>query len=129
MTGRADVQSLLEELSRMKIQSLMVEGGASVISSFLKAGVVDSLIITVCPTMVGNNGIGYEIESKVRRIPPVSYFGLLIWYQKGHGLRASLFYWRWKRYRHFLGVEGSAVDTRFSAIEDIWALSTCLLSH
>ncbi len=44
---------------------LMVEGGAAVISSLMKAHDrgdvrVDALIITIAPTMVGPHGIGYE---------------------------------------------------------------------
>lgn len=37
--------------------SLMVEGGASVISAFLSSHLVDLVIITIAPTLVGD-GIG-----------------------------------------------------------------------
>ena len=37
--------------------TLMVEGGASIISSFLNSGRVDSLIVTVAPTLVGEDGV------------------------------------------------------------------------
>lgn len=47
----------------------MVEGGASIIESFLaeaslhstqnKASIVDTIIVTVAPTFVGSDGIGY----------------------------------------------------------------------
>ena len=37
----------------------MVEGGAQIISSFMQEDVVDALIVTVAPTMVGEAGIGY----------------------------------------------------------------------
>ena len=42
----------------------MVEGGARVIQSFLAAesgshGCVDMVIITVSPTLVGDDGVGY----------------------------------------------------------------------
>lgn len=38
----------------------MVEGGAAVISSFLGSGVVDGLLITVAPTLVGDGGVSYD---------------------------------------------------------------------
>jgi riboflavin biosynthesis pyrimidine reductase len=37
----------------MGIKSLMVEGGARVITSFLAAGLVDSIVITIAPVFVG----------------------------------------------------------------------------
>ena len=40
----------------------MVEGGARIIESFLQAGVTKSLIITVCPILVGTEGIGYQLK-------------------------------------------------------------------
>jgi len=40
----------------------MVEGGATVISSFLSSGLVDRLIVTVCPTLVGGKGVAYLLE-------------------------------------------------------------------
>lgn len=32
----------------------MVEGGASIISSFLESGLVDLVIITIAPVLIGN---------------------------------------------------------------------------
>lgn len=66
-TGALDLNSMLSTLADMEIRSLMVEGGARVISSFLQSGLVDSLIITVCPTMVGEGGVGYDVKEQVRR--------------------------------------------------------------
>ena len=59
---------MLSALGDMQIQSLMVEGGARIISSFLHSGLADSLIITVCPTMVGEEGVGYNVKEQVRSI-------------------------------------------------------------
>lgn len=42
----------------------MVEGGATVISSFLNSGMVDNLVVTVAPTVVGHQGIGYEVKGE-----------------------------------------------------------------
>ncbi|GAA6043156.1 hypothetical protein JCM8097_004346 [Rhodosporidiobolus ruineniae] len=38
-------------------RSLMVEGGASVISSFLASGLVDLVIVTVAPVLIGSEGV------------------------------------------------------------------------
>lgn len=43
----------------------MVEGGASVISSFLKSGLVDSFLLTVAPVYVGRNGISAVQDAEV----------------------------------------------------------------
>lgn len=78
--GKINVPELLVALRNLGIRSLMVEGGARVIRSFLaEAGLhsgaseegasdgvvrsaVDTVIITVAPTLVGRDGIGYGNE-------------------------------------------------------------------
>jgi riboflavin-specific deaminase-like protein len=44
---------LVGEMGRRKIDSLMVEGGARVLTSFMTARLVDQVIITVAPVIVG----------------------------------------------------------------------------
>lgn len=51
--GRVPLPDLLERLAALGIKSVMVEGGARVITSFLSAGLVDSLVITIAPIFVG----------------------------------------------------------------------------
>jgi 3,4-dihydroxy 2-butanone 4-phosphate synthase/GTP cyclohydrolase II len=51
--GRVDLPFLLDLLGERGIRSIMVEGGAQVISSFLEARLVDQLIITIAPRLVG----------------------------------------------------------------------------
>jgi GTP cyclohydrolase II len=51
--GRVPLPDLLERLAALGIQSLMVEGGARVITSFLSARLVDSLVITIAPVFLG----------------------------------------------------------------------------
>lgn len=49
----------------------MVEGGSSVISSFLYSGLADRLVVTVAPTWIGQDGIpvtrtsGYDSVGRV----------------------------------------------------------------
>lgn len=51
--GRVHVPALLDCLAGLGIRSLMVEGGAAVITSFLKERMVDLLILTIAPCLVG----------------------------------------------------------------------------
>jgi 3,4-dihydroxy 2-butanone 4-phosphate synthase/GTP cyclohydrolase II len=52
-TGGLSLPVLLECLAEMGISSLMVEGGARVITSFLEAGLVDYTVLTVAPLFLG----------------------------------------------------------------------------
>jgi len=51
--GRVSLHSLLDCLAQEGITRLMVEGGATVIHSFLAAGLVDRLVLTIAPFYVG----------------------------------------------------------------------------
>ncbi|GJE89464.1 RibD family protein [Phanerochaete sordida] len=62
--GRVSLPSMLKALRKLGVRSLMVEGGARVIQSFLaasteKARLVDTVIVTVAPVFVGDEGVGY----------------------------------------------------------------------
>ncbi len=48
-----DLSAVLDRLLGEAIQSVMVEGGARVITSFLRARLVDWLVITIAPVLVG----------------------------------------------------------------------------
>lgn len=61
LNGRLSVPAVLQSLRDRDVRSLMVEGGATVIASFFSASVVDTLIITTAPTLVGDNGLGYTL--------------------------------------------------------------------
>lgn len=51
--GRMDLPALLAALPGRGIHTLMVEGGAGVITSFLRAGLADRAIVTIAPFFVG----------------------------------------------------------------------------
>ena len=63
--GKIDLWALMELLTHRKVNSLMVEGGARVITSFVNAKLVDLFIITIAPKLVGGlqvlNSRGLEI--------------------------------------------------------------------
>ena len=64
-----DIPTIVHHLRQLGIQSLMVEGGAQIIRSFLRAHsthpIVDNLIITVAPTFIGKDGVGYELDRDI----------------------------------------------------------------
>jgi riboflavin biosynthesis pyrimidine reductase len=49
-----DLSAALRWLKGAGVESLLVEGGAGVITSMLAAGVVDRLIVSVAPTLIGS---------------------------------------------------------------------------
>jgi riboflavin biosynthesis pyrimidine reductase len=51
--GRVSLPALLETLAGIGVRSLMVEGGAQVITSFLTQGLADWVSITIAPVILG----------------------------------------------------------------------------
>lgn len=51
--GRVSLPALLEALGYMGINSLMVEGGAQVISAFLRQRLAQRLLVTIAPVLAG----------------------------------------------------------------------------
>ncbi len=62
--GRVCLQRALKLLWDRGIKSLMVEGGASVISAFLTARLVDALVLTITPQFVG----GYKAVNDLGKL-------------------------------------------------------------
>lgn len=57
--GQVSLPALLQRLGKRGIKNIMVEGGAGIITSFLAARLVDRLVITVAPLLVGGlNAVG-----------------------------------------------------------------------
>jgi riboflavin biosynthesis pyrimidine reductase len=51
--GKIDLNALMELLVDNEVNSLMVEGGAEVITSFVNEQLVDQFVITISPKLVG----------------------------------------------------------------------------
>ena len=51
--GHVDLRELLTALGRREISSLLVEGGAAVITTFLKEKLADRLIVILAPKIIG----------------------------------------------------------------------------
>uniref|UniRef100_A0A7S0I1D4 Bacterial bifunctional deaminase-reductase C-terminal domain-containing protein n=1 Tax=Hanusia phi TaxID=3032 RepID=A0A7S0I1D4_9CRYP len=64
--GQVDLNSLLFELTSLGMKSVMVEGGAKVIKSFLVSHLVNSVVVTVAPKLAGGLSVlGVPAEGKV----------------------------------------------------------------
>ncbi len=80
-----DLKALLVALKRENIKSLMVEGGARVITSFLRSGLVDQFVITVAPIIIGGlhavEKPPYPVHSTSIRMNGAAWYGkdLVIW--------------------------------------------------
>jgi 3,4-dihydroxy 2-butanone 4-phosphate synthase/GTP cyclohydrolase II len=48
-----DLEALLDQLGERGVGSLMVEGGAEIITSFLAGRLADQLVLTIAPRLVG----------------------------------------------------------------------------
>ncbi len=51
--NRVNIKHLLKKLSKKKIKTILVEGGGNVNWEFIKEGLVDEIIITVSPYLIG----------------------------------------------------------------------------
>ena len=67
--GQIDIHRLMGLLHNRGICSLMVEGGAKVITSFIRAELVDLFIITIAPSLIGGLSVLREYnESPLSRL-------------------------------------------------------------
>jgi diaminohydroxyphosphoribosylaminopyrimidine deaminase / 5-amino-6-(5-phosphoribosylamino)uracil reductase len=53
-SDRVDLKAMLEELAALGVESVMVEGGATIITSFLRSRLVDRLAVCVAPKILGD---------------------------------------------------------------------------
>ena len=55
--GSVDLNEVVRTLHRMKIRKVLVEGGAKITTSLLKAGLADRIVTFICPRILGS-GLG-----------------------------------------------------------------------
>lgn len=51
--GKVDLKSLMKELGKLKISSIMIEGGSSISASALSSGIVDKVMFFIAPKIIG----------------------------------------------------------------------------
>ncbi|KAJ1730171.1 2,5-diamino-6-(ribosylamino)-4(3H)-pyrimidinone 5'-phosphate reductase [Coemansia biformis] len=73
--GRPRLDAVAAELHRRGIARLMVEGGARIIQAFLDSRLVDLLLVTVAPVLVGSAGVpaATDVDASSPTIVPVLY--------------------------------------------------------
>jgi 3,4-dihydroxy 2-butanone 4-phosphate synthase/GTP cyclohydrolase II len=75
--GWIDLADLLKHLGSMGINSLMVEGGAQIITSFLTSRLVDQVVLTIAPLLVGGlrvvDHLGHSSRRRLPRLKHLSY--------------------------------------------------------
>lgn len=62
--GRVDVRMLPATLAALNVHTLLVEGGAQVITSFLTARLVNQIIVTIAPLVVGGLRVPYPLVKR-----------------------------------------------------------------
>jgi diaminohydroxyphosphoribosylaminopyrimidine deaminase / 5-amino-6-(5-phosphoribosylamino)uracil reductase len=60
----SDLRSVLEELGRLSIQSVLVEGGASVAGAFIDAGLVNKVSVFIAPKIIGGSEAPSAVAGK-----------------------------------------------------------------
>jgi 3,4-dihydroxy 2-butanone 4-phosphate synthase/GTP cyclohydrolase II len=81
--GRVKLSALLQQLGARGINTLMVEGGAGIITSFLAERLVDRLVLTIAPVYIG----GYHATSILPQ--PFPYLRHTCYTQLGRDLIAT----------------------------------------
>jgi diaminohydroxyphosphoribosylaminopyrimidine deaminase/5-amino-6-(5-phosphoribosylamino)uracil reductase len=73
--GALDLNLAMQALWQRGIRSVMVEGGAQVISAFVRARLADAIVLTVAPTLVGGykavGELGIHNSAQLPRIAPL----------------------------------------------------------
>ncbi|HMW73983.1 MAG TPA: RibD family protein, partial [Cellvibrionaceae bacterium] len=70
--GQVCLASLLASLYNKGIRRLMVEGGAEVIRAFLRAQLVDAVVITVAPTFLGGYKSLNNLDLPAEQLPTIA---------------------------------------------------------
>lgn len=95
-TESVPLDAALQLLLERGIKSLMVEGGATVISAFLRARLVDAVVMTVAPVLLGGykaiNDLGtHSLDERVHIDPLFTkHLGndLIVWGDIQYGIRS-----------------------------------------
>ena len=80
--GRVSLRDLLKKLGKREIVSVLVEGGSEVITSLLKANLVDKMIIPIAPKIIGK-GLEAIGDLKINKINKAIRFSLFKTMKKG----------------------------------------------
>lgn len=72
--GRVLITAVIDHLYKNSIHNVMVEGGAEIISSFLQTRLVDQMVVTIAPILLGGlNAIGAVDGAELPHLENASY--------------------------------------------------------
>lgn len=73
--GKIDMKELVRKLGRMKITSVLIEGGGEVGASAIEAGIVDKAYFFIVPKIFGGKeaktpveGLGVKVPSQAKHL-------------------------------------------------------------
>ena len=83
--GEVDLKDLFQKLGQRNISSVLVEGGATVITSLIRQGLVDKLLVILSPKIIGK-GIDAIGDLKILDIGRALRFSFIKTYRSGEDL-------------------------------------------
>jgi 2,5-diamino-6-(ribosylamino)-4(3H)-pyrimidinone 5'-phosphate reductase len=63
-TGRVNLKKLFQQLEKMGLKKIIVEGGGEINWSVLKLGLVNELVVTISPVVIGGRDAKTLVEGK-----------------------------------------------------------------
>jgi len=72
--GKFDLKDVLKQLASHNIANIMIEGGAFVYNEFLKADLVDELLIFIAPDIMGSGITAFANKQAFKKFTRVNYY-------------------------------------------------------
>lgn len=83
--GQVDLKDLLQKLGEKKVQSLLVEGGSEIITSFVRQNLIDRMIVVIAPLIMGK-GLSWVRNVRTTKAKGLVSFSSLKVYESGRDL-------------------------------------------
>ncbi len=83
--GEVDLEDLLKKLGKKGISSILVEGGAQIITSLFRRGLVDKIVLVIAPKIMGK-GIEAVGDLNIRGVDDVLELSFVREYRRGEDL-------------------------------------------
>ena len=68
------IEEILFQIKENGVQNLLIEGGANLITQFLKANLFDELILVQAPIFLGNDSKNAVESLELNQFPPINFF-------------------------------------------------------
>lgn len=83
--GQVDLKALLQKLGEKNVQSLLVEGGSEIITSFVRQNLIDRMIVVLAPVIMGK-GLSGVSKLRTTKAKGLFSFSSLRIYESGRDL-------------------------------------------